>query len=152
MEDTVLKSITTGVYVLTAHSQGKVNGATVAWVSPVSFEPQLVMAALAGVRYSHELVKQSGYFGLNVLAKDQVELGKHFGFKSGRDTDKMSGISYETSENGLPILSDAAAYIECRVVSTYPAGEHTLFVGEVVETRTLKEGAELLIFRQEDFF
>lgn len=152
MEETVLRSIVTGVYTLTAQNQGKVNGSTVAWVTPVSFDPLLVMVSLAKIRVSHDLVKQSGYFGLNVLSTEQVELARHFGFKTARDTDKLEGVNYSTSDNGLPILEGAAAYIECRVVNTYPAGEHTLFVGEVVSARTLDENADPLIFSQEDYF
>jgi len=152
MQDTVLNSIVTGVYVLTASHQGKINGSTMTWVTPVSYDPLLVMVSMADIRVSHGMVKQSGHFGLNVLSGDQLELARHFGFKSGRDTDKFEGIEYSTSENGLPVLKDACAYIECRVVNTYPAGDHTLFVGEVIEARTLKESVKPLIFDQKDFY
>lgn len=152
MEETVLQSVTTGVYVLTAQHQGKINGTTVAWVTPVSFDPPLLMVTLAGVRVSHELVKKSGYFGLNVLGQDQVEVGRHFGFQTARDTDKLADQKYDTSENGIPILDGSVAYIECRVVSTYPAGEHTLFVGEVIDSKALRENTPPLVFKQEDYF
>jgi flavin reductase (DIM6/NTAB) family NADH-FMN oxidoreductase RutF len=152
MEDTVLRAVTTGVYVLTAQHQGRINGTTVAWVTPVSFDPPLLLVSLAGVRVSHELVKSSGYFGLNVLGPDQVEIGRHFGFQTARDTDKFAQQKYGTSDNGIPILEGVVAYIECRVISTYPAGEHTLFIGEVIEDKTFREDTSPLIFKQEDFF
>ena len=152
MQDTVLQSIATGVYVLTAHHQGKSNGTTVAWVTPVSFDPLLVTVSLADVRVSHDLVKKSGYFGLNVLSRDQIELARNFGFKTARDTDKLQDVKYTTSENGLPILDEAIGYIECRVLSTHPAGDHTLFVGEVIEARTINENAKTLVFDQGDFY
>jgi len=152
MQDTVLNSIVTGVYVLTAGHQGKINGSTMTWVTPVSYDPLLIMVSMADIRVSHGLVKQSGYFGLNVLNRDQLELARHFGFKSGRDTNKFEEIEYSTSENGLPVLKDACTYIECRVVNTYPAGDHTLFVGEVIEARTLKDNVNPLVFDQKDFY
>ncbi len=152
MQDTVLKSVVNGVYVLTAQHQGQLNGTTVAWVTPVSYDPLLILVSLATVRVSHDLVKNSGYFGLNVLTTDQVELGKHFGFKTARDTDKLNGMEFITSDRGLPILDDVCAYIECRVVDTHRAGEHTLFVGEVVSASMKNEGAKPLVFKQGDFY
>ncbi|MFH1091360.1 MAG: flavin reductase family protein [Pseudomonadota bacterium] len=151
MRDTVLKTITTGVYVLTAQNQEKMNGSAVTWVTPVSYDPLLIMVSLAGLRYSHELVKASGYFGLNVLSSDQVELARHFGLLTARETDKLAGIAFSTSEHGLPILDEARAYLECRVVGSYPAGDHTLFVGEVVSATMFRDAAQPLIFKQDDY-
>ena len=130
MQDNVLKSLSTGVYVLTAQNQGKQNGSTVTWVTPVSFDPLLVMVSLGRVRVSHDLVKKSGYFGLNVLTEAQTELARDFGFKSARDTDKFADVAYTTSVNGLPILDGVKSFIECRVINTFPAAEHTMFVGK----------------------
>ena len=152
MEDVVLNAVTTGVYVLTAHHQGVVNGTTVAWVTPVSYEPTLIMVSLANVRVSYDLVNKSGYFGLNVLCPDQVELGRHFGFNTAREKDKLSETRYSSSNHGIPVLDGACAYIECRVVNSYPAGEHTMFIGEVIEARVIREDVEPLVFRQDDFF
>ena len=152
MQETVLGSVTTGVYVVTAQHQGQINGATVAWVTPVSYDPFLIMISLANIRVTHGLVNQSGYFGLNVLGKDQVELAKHFGFTTARNTNKLEGQSFTKSEKGLPILDGVNAYIECRLVNSYPAGEHTLFVGEVVDAKKINEKSQPLVFNQEDYF
>ena len=152
MQDTVLRSVVNGVYVLTAQSQGQVNGCTVAWVTPVSYDPLLIMVSLSSLRFSHDMVKHSGYFGLNTLGRDQVELARHFAFTTGRETNKMEGIPFNTSDHGLPVLDDAKAFIECRLVDVYPAGDHSLFVGEVVSAKSMKDGAETLIFKQEDYF
>ncbi len=151
MQDTVLKAITTGVYVLTTQHQGKMNGSTVAWATPVSYDPLLVMVSLANLRVSHDLVQKSGYFCLNTLAEDKVETARHFGFKTARDTDKMAGIGYSTSPNGVPILDEAIAYIECRVVDSFPAGDHTLFIGEAVSAKIVRPDAKPLVFDQEDY-
>jgi flavin reductase (DIM6/NTAB) family NADH-FMN oxidoreductase RutF len=152
MEDAVLNAVTTGVYVLTAHHQGTVNGTSVAWVTPVSYEPTLIMVSLANVRVSHDLVNKSGNFGLNVLGPDQIELAKHFGFNTARDKDKLADIRYSSSKTGIPVLDGACAYIECRVVNSYPAGEHTMFIGEVTEARIIREDVQPLVFQQDDFF
>ena len=152
MQETLLKSILTGVYVLTVQDQGNINGTTVAWATPVSYEPLLVMASMAGIRASHDMIKNSGYFGLNVLKADQVDLARNFGFQSGRDVDKFDGVNFTTSEHGLPVLKDARGFIECRLVSAYPAGDHTLFVGEVISASVFDEETKPLAFSAEDYF
>ena len=152
MEEKLLTNITTGVYVLSAHHQGQRNGTTVTWVTPVSYDPLLVMVSLAKVRFSHDLVMNSGFFGLNVLLSEDVDLARHFAFITAREKDKLEGMDFGTSENGLPILNKAHSYIECRVVDHFPAGEHTMFVGEVVSVENMNEGDHLLVFHQEDFF
>ena len=151
MQDIVLRSVVNGVYVLTAQHQGQLNGCTVAWVTPVSYDPLLIMVSLSSLRFSHDLVKKSGYFGLNALGREQVESARHFAFTTGRETDKLNGVSFTTSDHGLPVLDGARAYIECRLVDTYPAGDHSLFVGEVISAQTIHEDAPL-VFQQEDYF
>jgi len=152
MQDIVLNSMVSGVYVLTAQHQGRINGSTIAWTTPVAYDPFLIMVSLADIRVSHGLVKSSGLFGLNVLTKEQLDLARDFGFTSGRDTNKFENVPYKTSENGLPILDGARAYIECRVIDSFPAADHTMFVGEVVSAEILKDNSEPLVFKQEDFF
>ena len=95
MQDTVFQMVPTGVYILTAQEQGQGNGSTVAWVTPASYDPLLLVVSLAKIRFSHDLVKKAGYFGLNVLDKDQVETAKHFAFKTARQTDKLEGIGLQ---------------------------------------------------------
>ena len=97
MQDEVMRSMVSGVYVVTAQNQGKLNGATVTWATQVSFDPLLVMVALADVRVTHGLIKKSGYFGINVLGSEQLETARHFGFKTARDVDKMAGVTYTTN-------------------------------------------------------
>ena len=69
---------------------------------------------------------------MNVLADDQVPLGKHFGSSSGRTTDKLGGVEWEPGDNGVPKLEGCRAWIECRKIDTVSTGDHTLFIGKVV--------------------
>jgi len=82
-----------GVFVITSKWNDKINGMTAAWVSQVSFKPRLLAVAIAPQRYTYELIKNSGMFCINVLGKDQIELAKHFGFKSGKNVNKFENIS-----------------------------------------------------------
>jgi flavin reductase (DIM6/NTAB) family NADH-FMN oxidoreductase RutF len=87
-----------------------------------------------------------------VLSRDQVELGKRFGYKSGRKVDKFAGLEYFTATTGAPILPQAYAYLDLKLAQTFPAGDHTLFVGEVVDAKILHPQAQPLVFKKSDFF
>ena len=114
--------------------------------------PPLVVVSIAPSRYSHGLIQESGVMAVNVLTSDQVELGKRFGYKSGRKVDKCAGLAWITKTTGAPILPQAYAYLDLKLVSTHPAGDHTLFVGEVVEAEILHPQAQPLVFKKNDFF
>jgi flavin reductase (DIM6/NTAB) family NADH-FMN oxidoreductase RutF len=152
VQDIVSKAISQGVYVITVKTKDRVNGMTAAWVSQVSLNPLMLMVSIAPARYTHNLIKEAGYFAINTLSEEQTDLAKHFGFKSGRKTDKFEGISYSDAPNGSPVLDKALAFFECRLVDTFKAGDHTLFVGEVISDRLLNEDKNPLIFHWEDYF
>lgn len=152
MQEVIFDALVHGVYVVTTRVGEKINGMTAAWVSQVSLHPSLVMVSIAPSRYSHDLIQESGVMAVNVLTSEQVELGKRFGYKSGRKVDKCAGLEWITGATGAPILPQAYAYLDLKVVSTFPAGDHTLFVGEVVEAKILHPQARPLVFKKSDFF
>lgn len=152
MLDIVTKGISHGVYIITVRTRDKINGMTAAWVSQVSIRPLMLMASIAPERYTHDLIKESGYFAINALAEGQENLAMLFGFKSGRKFDKFKDISYFNASKGSPILNDVLAFFECKVVDTFKAGDHTLFIGEVVDAKLLKSDERPLIFHWEDYF
>ena len=104
MQAVAFDALVHGVYVVTTRLEDVVNGMTASWVSQVSLKPLLVMVSMAPSRYSHDLIKQSGVFAVNVLDRDQADLGKRFGFKSGRQVDKFAGLEWTTAATGAPIL------------------------------------------------
>jgi flavin reductase (DIM6/NTAB) family NADH-FMN oxidoreductase RutF len=152
MQEVAFSALVHGVYVVTTRVGEKVNGMTAAWVSQVSLNPLLVMVSIAPARYSHTLIKESGVFAINVLTKEQVELAKRFGFKSGRKIDKFEGLEYLKAASGAPILPQAYAYLDLKLLHTYAAGDHTLFVGEVMEAKILHPQNQPLVFNKNDFF
>jgi flavin reductase (DIM6/NTAB) family NADH-FMN oxidoreductase RutF len=131
---TVLRMIPYGLYVLTGESQdGRVAAATVNWVTQASFEPPLVAVGVKADSNAHEVIKQSRAFAINVLAKEQQDLAFAF-FKSlERDGNSIGGQAFSPGKSGAPILAKAAAFLECSLVDTLEKGDHSLFLGEVVE-------------------
>ena len=152
MQQIAFAGLVHGVYVVTTKLGDKVNGMTAAWVSQASLKPLLIMVSIAPPRYSHDLIKGSGVFAINVLTEAQIDLGKRFGYKSGRQVDKFAGLSYITAATGAPILPEAYAYFDLRLVDTFPAGDHTLFLGEVAEAKILHPEARPPVFKAGDFF
>jgi flavin reductase (DIM6/NTAB) family NADH-FMN oxidoreductase RutF len=152
MQEVVFTALVHGVYVVTTRLGGKINGMTAAWVAQVSLNPLLVMVSIAPSRYSHTLIKESGIFAINVLTGEQVELAKRFGYKSGRKVDKFAGLDCLAAGSGAPVLPQAYAYLDLRLVHTYTAGDHTLFVGEVMEAKILHPQSQPLTFKKSDFF
>ena len=152
MQEVAFTALVHGVYVVTTRLDEKVNGMTAAWVSQVSLKPLLVMVSVAPPRYSHTLIKESGVFAINVLTGEQVELAKRFGYKSGRQIDKFAGLNWITAVTGAPILPQAYAYLDLKLVHSFVAGDHTLFVGEVVAAKILHPQSQPLIFKKTDFF
>ena len=136
-----LGHMTYGIYVLTTSYRDTINGMIASWVSQVSYDPLLIMVAVHPNRYSHSLIAKSGCFVLHVLAADQSNLlGR---FKGSDPKAKFTSIQWQRGQTGCPVLKECVAYFECRVAAEYTPGNHTLFLGEVLEARMVAGGDAL---------
>ena len=121
-----------GVTVVT--TSGKENrpaGITVSAFSAVSLEPPLVLVCINKRASLHDHLTEGRYFAVNILCEDQQDVSQLFASK---DEDRFEGARYRWGTTGAPLLDGALAYVECRVVHAYPAGDHTIIVGEVEST------------------
>ena len=109
---------------------------TAAWVAQVSERPPCVAVSVRDARYTHTVVLESATFSLSVLRDDQVDVATHFAETSGEYHDKLRGIPYGQSPNGSPVLLDCLAYLDCKVLDTARAGDHTVFIGEVTASES----------------
>jgi flavin reductase (DIM6/NTAB) family NADH-FMN oxidoreductase RutF len=126
-------TMTYGIYVLTTFHEAQINAMIASWVSQLSYKPPLVTAAVHPSRYSHELIEQSGSFALHTVSKGQT--GFLTRFKGDDPGAKFAGIKWTRGKTGCPILKECIAYLECTVKAAYRPGNHTLFIGEVVDAR-----------------
>lgn len=152
MQELISRTISCGVYIITARHGDRINGMTAAWVTQVSFKPALVGVAIARQRYTYELIDASKIFCINAISKEHMQLAKDFGFKTGRRMDKFANVEYINAPKGSPIIKAAYGYLECDVVQTVEMGDHMFVVGQVTDGAVLHENAEPLIFRWGDFF
>jgi flavin reductase (DIM6/NTAB) family NADH-FMN oxidoreductase RutF len=130
---TALRMIPYGLYVLTAESPAGVAAATVNWVTQASFAPPLLAVGVKADSHAHAVIKESNAFALNVLGKGQQGVAFTFFKPAARQGSTISGEPCRAGTTGAPILTNAPAFVECRVVATVEKGDHSVFVGEVVE-------------------
>jgi flavin reductase (DIM6/NTAB) family NADH-FMN oxidoreductase RutF len=118
---------------LTAKSGDELAAAGVNWLTQASFEPPLVAAGVKTDNDSHRLIEASGVFAVNVLGKDQLDIGKAFFRTSTVEGDTINGYRFEPGpETGCPLIVDLRYWFECRVTDTVKRGDHTLFVAETI--------------------
>jgi flavin reductase (DIM6/NTAB) family NADH-FMN oxidoreductase RutF len=131
-----LSSLTTGIYVLTVSEHGQDHGMSSSWVTQVSGEPPLFMAAVDNGHLSNAILKRTGVFGFNVVGSRGKSLEDYFYSDKARRPDNLAPIAYQLSPKlRVPWLDLAMVSIEARVVASYPAGDHTLFVAAMEGAR-----------------
>lgn len=120
---------------LTTRYKGQINVMTIAWASPVSLGPPLVVLAIHPARYSHDMLLRSEELVLNIPGRPLAEQVVQIGSVSGRDEDKLilTGLTLESGRRvEVPWIEECLAHLECAVVDHLAPGDHTLFVVEVV--------------------
>jgi len=138
-----LSKFASGVTVVTTKdAEGMPHGITVSAFCSLSLDPPLVLVCIEKNAGSHNAFTESGVFVVNVLCEEQISHSNQF---AAPIADKFSGIRYREGIEGIPVLENALANLECRLVNSHENGDHTIFVGQVEKT-TLKDGKPLLYF------
>jgi flavin reductase (DIM6/NTAB) family NADH-FMN oxidoreductase RutF len=120
----------TGITIATVvDSDGVPHGLTVNSFTSVSLQPPLVLVCIAHAAVTVECFRTAKYFGINILASDQRELSDHFARKG---HDRFATIEWTPGQTGVPLLPGVLALMECEVYSTVRAGDHDIFLGEVM--------------------
>lgn len=142
MDPKALHRISYGLYVISSRKGDRLNGQTANTVIQVSSEPPTISVCINKGNLTHEFIKDSGVFAVSVLSQDTpLSFIGRFGFKSGRDVDKLDGINHKIGETRAPIVLDnTLAYLEAKVTKEVDAGTHTIFMGELVGAEVLREG------------
>ena len=125
-----------GICVVSANAHGDRIAVTVGSLVSLSLEPPLVGISIGRNLALHEVLRSAGTFGASILRGDQADVAEHFA-RGAPPIVLWHGVATRDGVTGAPLLADALAWIECRIWAEYDAGDHTLFVGEVV---ALEEG------------
>lgn len=138
-------NISYGLYIVTCCCDKGMNGQISNTVFQVTDTPAKIVVSINKKELTHEYIMDSKKFGVSVLEENvpMKQIGL-FGFKSGRDVDKLSQVNYKYSPSGCPMVTDyVLALFEANVVETVDVDSHTLFIGEVTYSELLKEGTPL---------
>jgi flavin reductase (DIM6/NTAB) family NADH-FMN oxidoreductase RutF len=130
----LMREVPAPVAVVTVSASGQSVGLTVDSFVSLSLEPPLVGVALGRHAALHELLREAGAFALSILAAGQEHLAQHFA-RGVPPIGLWTGIETRDGELGAPLVEGALGWVECRLATEHPAGDHTFFVGEVVSTR-----------------
>lgn len=142
----VMGHFPTGVTVVTTlHEDGSPCGLTVNAFCSLSLEPALVLVCVEQDADSFGCIDRSGLFAVNILEEGRGEsLSRRFS-TWGLD-DKFRGVAHRVARTGCPILEAALAWLDCRVTEKVSAGDHAVFIGEVLEADA-HEGGPLVYYR-----
>ena len=136
----------TGVAVATVRaSDGTPHGLTVSSFTAVSIDPPLILVCIDYACAFLEHFRASTHFGVNVLGESQRELSVIFAEKP---EGRFEGVEWYRSESGVQLLRNCLTNIECRVSSIVEAGDHAIFLAQVVEVES-REGGPLLYFNRD---
>ena len=138
----------TGVAVVAARkADGQPCGLTANAFTSLSLDPPLVLVCIERSADSHDCIRDAGAFSVNVLAAGDRALAHRFASSGG--TSKFEGLVLGTAVTGAPILSDAMAWVDCRLEHLHDGGDHSIFVGLVLEGAT--SGGNPLVFYRGDY-
>ena len=132
-----------GMYLVSSKKGGKLNGQIANTVFQVTSDPPSFVASINKKNFTWECIKESSVFAVSVLKRDTpLSFIGAFGFRSGRDVDKLAGVNYKIGTTGAPIVLDnAVAYMEFEVINNFDAATHTLYIGKPVAAEVLIDGA-----------
>jgi flavin reductase (DIM6/NTAB) family NADH-FMN oxidoreductase RutF len=121
---------------------------TVNSFTSVSLTPPLVMVSLERKTRTFNLVSQARSFGVTILSLDQQEVSDCFAGRCPDHTDRFEGLETFTMLTGAPFIRGGLAFFDCQVVSTYDAGTHCLFIGEVLAIQNGDASEPLLYYNR----
>jgi flavin reductase (DIM6/NTAB) family NADH-FMN oxidoreductase RutF len=138
----------TGVTIITLDLDGEVHGMTANAFASVSLDPLLVLVCVDHKTRTHAHLHTKKRFGINVLCEDQRKISEYYARpeRTHEKAEVEAGARFDRTEEGTPMLHGALAYLECRLHSAQPAGDHTIFIAEV-EDAIVRSGQPLLFFR-----
>lgn len=141
----VLSHYLTGVTIVTVTKpDGTPYGLTVNSFNSVSLVPPLILWSLDNKNSHLKLFQNTTGFAINIMGADQAHLCKRF---AGQESNRFATIDWTFGISGQPLINDALAHLECRPWQSYPGGDHTILVGEVLSARYLSDRPAAAFFK-----
>ena len=139
----------TGVTVVSVLQQGIRHGMTVNSFTSLSLHPPLVLISLERGTRTHELLLESGFFGVTILSSHQQEISDRFAGRYSEEQDRYAGLETFTLISGAPFLEGGIAFFDCRVIHSHQAATHTLFIGDVMAVDVRQRHPPLIYYNRD---
>jgi flavin reductase len=144
---TALGTFATGVTVITTAGAADPYGMTANAFSAVSLDPPLVLVCVKSDSQGCECIRQNGVFAVNVLTAEQEPISRYFASRDRtRGAESFSQIPHRTVATGAPVLDGTTAYLDCSLHGSYSAGDHVIFIGEVLALGFSPDARPLLFY------
>lgn len=143
-----LFKVSYGLYVVSSGDQIKGNGYISNTVFQVTANPPQFATCCSKDNYTVDFIRNSGAFAVSVLHQEtSSDIFGRFGYKSGKDHEKLDGMDIRYGETGVPIvLNEAIAFLECKVVETMDLGTHIMYIGELIQSEVLDDSLEPITY------
>ncbi len=125
----IMSRFATGVTVVTTRCGDRRWGMTANAILSLSLDPPLILVSIDRRNQMHSCISEGQCFAVNILTLAQRDISQRFATRGYKD---FETVALTTAETGAPILEDALAYVDCRLVQVVPGGDHDLFIGEIV--------------------
>lgn len=139
----VMGRFATGVTVITFQTPEVTRGMTANAVTSLSLDPTLLLACVDKRTLAHARLEQADAFAVNILAEDQLELSRYFARAGIED---MGEVEYHSAVTGAPIIDGVLGWFDCAVHERLDGGDHTIYVGRVLELSLERPEAKPLLF------
>jgi 4-hydroxyphenylacetate 3-hydroxylase, reductase component len=124
-------------------ASGTPHGLTVNSFTSVSLVPPLILICLGQEASVIKYFRTTSHFGISILGEDQRTLSDHFARKG---HDRFDGVAWHAGQTGVPLVDDVVATVECSLHQRFTAGDHDIFVGEVLHTRVRDDARPLVYY------
>lgn len=146
----VVWTFPSGLYVVGSRDGDRRNGMTTNWITQVSFDPKLIGVSVEKTAFTHELISASGSFTINTIDREDRAIVRKFTKPVEVAGNTMNEFPFHDGPStGAPVLDQAVAFVECEVRTPVDVGDHTLFIGEVVNAG-FQKAEDTPVLRMED--
>jgi flavin reductase (DIM6/NTAB) family NADH-FMN oxidoreductase RutF len=143
----VMGTFATGVTVVTTEVEGRLHGFTANAVTSVSLDPLLLLVCVDNRAHAHGELARARGFGVSILGEAQRDLSELFARRAEPTPATLRGVPFRRGASGVPLLQGALACLECASERAFEAGDHTLYLGRVVEGAVLGQAGPLVYYR-----
>jgi flavin reductase (DIM6/NTAB) family NADH-FMN oxidoreductase RutF len=148
MDIKTLYKVSYGMYIVCSKKGDKLNGQLANTVFQVTSEPPTIAISINKKNLTHDYIDESKVFTASILGiSTPLPFIARFGFRSGRDFNKLEGVKYQLGKTAAPvIIENTLGFIEARVTKQMDVSTHTVFIGEITEAEILDEKQECMTY------